>query len=63
MPELWLVDTEADEVFVFRRSTPRGAEFDVLLQLARGEELTSPQLPAFALALDELFGPAAERSR
>ncbi len=33
----------------------------VYLELARGDELTSPQLPGFALAIDELFGrlPAA----
>jgi len=58
LPELWLVDTVADEVFVFRRSSPRATEFDVSLQLARGEALTSPQLPGFSLALDDLFGPA-----
>ena len=53
--ELWLVDTAADEVIVFRRSAP-ATEFDVSLELARGDTLTSPQLPGFALALDELFG-------
>jgi Uma2 family endonuclease len=58
LPELWLVDTAADEVIVFRRSTPKAPTFDVSLELARGEALTSPLLPGFALALDELFGPA-----
>ena len=57
LPELWLVDTEADEVFVFRRSTPASEEFDVVLQLVRADNLTSPQLPGFELALDKLFGP------
>jgi Uma2 family endonuclease len=57
LPELWLVDTAADEVLVFRRSSARTAEFDVCLEFARGAALTSPQLPGFALALDELFGP------
>ena len=56
LPELWLVDTAADEVLVFRRSSPKATEFDVCLELARGDALTSPQLPGFALALDELFG-------
>ena len=56
LPELWLVDTDADEIFVFRRSAGRGG-VRRRLQLARGDELTSPQLPGFALALDALFGP------
>ena len=59
LPELWLVDTAADEVIVFRRSTPKAPTFDVSLELARGDALTSPLLPGFALALDELFGPPA----
>lgn len=54
--ELWLVDVAADVVLVFRRSSPGAAEFDVSLELERGGELTSPLLPGFALALDELFG-------
>jgi Uma2 family endonuclease len=59
LPELWLVDTAADEVIVFRRSVASAATFDVSLQLARGDVLTSPLLPGFELALDELFGAAA----
>ena len=62
LPELWLVDTDADEVLVFRRSTPRAPEFDVSLELARGDDLTSPLLPGFALPLDELFGREAQRA-
>ena len=58
LPELWLVDTAADEVIVYRRSTPQARSFDVSLELARGDDLTSPLLPGFALPLDELFGPA-----
>ncbi len=56
LPELWLVDTAADVVLVFRRSSPRAPTFDVSLELARGDALTSPLLPGFALALDALFG-------
>ena len=56
LPELWLVDTAADVVLVFRRSSPQAPTFDVSRELARGELLTSPLLPGFALALDELFG-------
>jgi Uma2 family endonuclease len=57
LPELWLVDTAADEVLVFRRSTPSVPIFDVAEELARGDALTSPLLPGFALALHELFPP------
>ena len=57
LPELWLVDAAADEVIVFRRSSAKAPLFDVSLELARGDLLTSPQLPGFELALDELYGP------
>jgi Uma2 family endonuclease len=55
LPELWLVDDASETVLVFRRSRPRAAAFDVSLELARGESLTSPQLPGFTLELDRLF--------
>jgi Uma2 family endonuclease len=55
LPELWLVDDVAETVLVFRRSAPDVTTFDVALELRRGETLTSPQLPGFELALDELF--------
>jgi Uma2 family endonuclease len=55
LPELWLVDTSADEIIVFRRSARASASFDVSLELDRGDTLTSPQLPSFALALGDLF--------
>ena len=55
LPELWLVDTVAECVLVSRRSSPESATFDVELTVARGETLTSPLLPGFELALDELF--------
>ena len=56
LPELWLVDTAADEVLVFRRSKPDAPQFDVALELTRDDALTSPRLPGFTLALDALFG-------
>jgi Uma2 family endonuclease len=59
LPELWLVDTRALKVLVFRRSAPDAATFDVALELKRGERLVSPQLPGFALALAELFAELA----
>jgi len=55
LPELWLVDTAADTVLVFRRSTADAPGFDSALELARGGELASSHLPAFCLLLDELF--------
>jgi len=55
LPELWLVDTAADEVLVFRRSRPSSATFDVADELAGSDTLTSPLLPGFALRLDAVF--------
>lgn len=54
--ELWLVDTAADEVLVFRRSRSDVPTFDVALELDRGDALTSPLLPGFSLDLVPLFG-------
>ena len=56
LPELWLVDTSASVVMVFRRSSPASPEFDVEVELAVDQVLTSPQLPGFALALVRIFG-------
>ena len=55
LAELWLVDHAAETVLVYRRSAPEARTFDVALELRRGGNLTSPQLPGFALPLDELF--------
>jgi len=55
VPELWLVDTAADVVLVFRRSAPRAASFDVALELTRADALSSPLLPGFELALGAVF--------
>ncbi|MGH2923144.1 MAG: Uma2 family endonuclease [Solirubrobacterales bacterium] len=55
LPELWLVDDASETVLVYRRSGPRSKTYDVALEVGRGETLTSPQLPGFELALDELF--------
>jgi Uma2 family endonuclease len=56
LPELWLVDTAASEVLVFRRSQPSAGTFDVSLEFAPGDVLESPQLPGFALPPERLFG-------
>lgn len=55
LPELWLVDTVATVVLVFRRSTPDGAAFDVSLELAVNDTLASPLLPGFELPLRDIF--------
>jgi Uma2 family endonuclease len=61
LPELWLVDTVAEQIFVFRRSKPRAGHFDIALDLNRGDTLASPLLRDFALSLDELFRVAELR--
>ncbi|MGI8460723.1 MAG: Uma2 family endonuclease [Solirubrobacterales bacterium] len=55
LPELWLVDTEAEALLVFRRSAPPTASFDVSIEVGHGELIASPQLPAFSLAVHALF--------
>jgi Uma2 family endonuclease len=55
LPELWLVDTAADVVLVFRRSKPDAPRFDVSLELSATDELTSPLLPDFSLPVGEIF--------
>jgi Uma2 family endonuclease len=54
--ELWLADTAAAEILIFRRSAPGARTFDVSLQLTRGDVLESPLLAGLALPLDRLFG-------
>ncbi len=54
LPELWLVDTAADVILAFRRSA-KSPTFDVALEFAPEDTLTSPQLPGFALELRTLF--------
>lgn len=54
LPELWLVDTAADVVHVFRRSAPT-AGYDIALELGAGDALTSPLLPGLRLALGGVF--------
>lgn len=53
---LWLVDTAADVVLVFRRSSATAPTFDVSEELDAQATLTSPLLPGFALAVAEIFG-------
>jgi Uma2 family endonuclease len=53
LPELWLVDTDAKVVLIFRRSAEDVPSFDVALEVT--DVLTSPQLEGFELALGEFF--------
>ena len=55
LPELWLVDTSAETVLVFRRSTPSAPIFDVALELTSAETLSSPQLEGFTARVGDLF--------
>jgi Uma2 family endonuclease len=55
LAELWLVDTAADEVLVYRRSGPKAADFDVELEFSGGESLTTPLIPGFALDVAAVF--------
>ncbi|HVL99056.1 MAG TPA: Uma2 family endonuclease [Egibacteraceae bacterium] len=52
--ELWLVDTAAESVIVYRRSS-EAASFDIALELAGADELTSPLLPDFTVPVSRLF--------
>lgn len=55
LPELWLVDTVADEIVVHRRSSPDSPMFDVTFTAAEGDVLTTPVIPGFALDVTVLF--------
>jgi Uma2 family endonuclease len=55
LAELWLVDTRASELFVFRRSQPACRSFDVALELGPQDTLGSPLLPGFALVVGVLI--------
>lgn len=55
LPELWLVDTAAEVVLVFRRSSADAPTFDVALELEGSQKLVSPLLPGFGPAVKGLF--------
>jgi Uma2 family endonuclease len=54
VPEYWFVDLDADRVEVYRRE---GGAFAPPKILDRDEELDSPEVPGFAMSVDELLGP------
>jgi len=49
------VDTSAESVLVFRRSTAAAARFDVELELSKLDAVTSPLLPGFSVAAERVF--------
>lgn len=53
--EAWYVDIEAHTVLVFRRSGPDARTFEVTTEVGPDEELTSPLLPGFTLAVRLIF--------
>lgn len=55
MPELWLVDTKARVVLVYRRGQPDQAAFDEAFIIPEDGTLTSPLLPGFALPVAAAF--------
>lgn len=55
LTELWLVDTKSQAVIVCRRSSPTVPTFDSLIERRGRDDLTSPQLPGFALDVASLF--------
>lgn len=55
LPELWLVDSDAAVLLVFRRSAPDAPTFDVEIELDRAATLTTALLPGFALDVGALF--------
>lgn len=57
LPELWLIDTAADAVLVYRRASRAAAVFDVALELTGSDQLCSPRLEGFAIAAESLFPP------
>ena len=59
VPEYWYVDLDADRVEVHALGERSGA-YAVPRLLIRGETLSSPIVPGFEIAVDELFGPPPE---
>jgi Uma2 family endonuclease len=56
--ELWLVDPPGGVVLAFRRSAPGVATFDVALELAEADSLSSPLLPGFTLPVASILEAA-----
>jgi len=57
VPEYWYVDLDADRVEVYRLET---AHYSGPTILSRGEVLSSPLIPGWSIAVNELLGAAEE---
>ncbi|MGH9243572.1 MAG: Uma2 family endonuclease [Acidimicrobiales bacterium] len=53
--ELWFVDTASQSLLVYRRTSATSPTFDVELEPADDDVVTSPLLPGFALRVTEVF--------
>jgi Uma2 family endonuclease len=53
--EVWLVDTAANTVLVYRRSHADSETFDVALELGTNEMLTTPLFAGLSINIDSLF--------
>lgn len=54
--ELWLVDTAADVVVVYRHADGQPDGWDDGLEFSRADQLTTPLLPGLGIDLATLFG-------
>ncbi len=61
--ELWLVDPEARTVVVRRRTRRDEPRFDASAELSEDDTLTSPNLPGFALRVQEIFAVSGEHQK
>lgn len=55
VPELWLIDTQGERVLVFRRSSPATPSFDLALEFAEGDTLTTPVVPGLSIDVTAIF--------
>ncbi|MGI8937004.1 MAG: Uma2 family endonuclease [Iamia sp.] len=53
--EVWLIDTAADVVLIYRRSDSDATTFDVALELTVDDTLTTPLVPGWDVDLRALF--------
>ncbi len=55
LPELWLIDTVARSLLVFRRSRVGAEQFDVALEIGEDACVETPLLAGFSLRVGDLF--------
>ncbi len=53
--EVWLVDTASRSILAYRRSIGSSPTFDIALEVAEGEALTTPLLEGFSLDISAMF--------